>query len=145
MPGLSYLKKDGKELQTYFHNPELGIFEFPFVFDTVVEGEPVPGPGDRTQATLINCSALSAGRTKTIRLVAYDLTNSNVMLNLWFAETKEEIEQAVATGNPAQLPMIQGFIDINLPVSSSWIAVDYDNALAGAISPSSFNMLLLIA
>jgi len=145
MPGLSYSKKDGKELQTYYYSPELGIFEFPFVFDTIVEGEPVPGPGDRTQATLINCSALSAGRTKTIRLIAYDLTNSNVMLNLWFAETKEEIQQAVATGNPAQLPMMQGAMDISLPVSSSWIAVDYDSSLTGTISTSSFNLILLIA
>ena len=93
MPGLSYFKKDGKEVQTYHYNAELGLTDFPFVFDTLDQGTPVPGPGDRTQAMLINCSGLSPGRTKTIRIQA--VAGSLTILNIWFAETKEEIEEAV--------------------------------------------------
>lgn len=142
MPGLSYFKKDGKEIQTYHYNAELGLTDFPFVFDTLEEGSPVPGPGDRTQAMLINCSSLSSGRTKTIRIQA--IANALTLLNVWFAETKEETEQAVASGDPAQLLLYNGGIDIVLPVTSSWLAFDYDAALSGTIDPATFLMSIII-
>lgn len=142
MPGLSYFKKDGKELQTYHYNPELGLTDFPFVFDTLEEGSPVPGPGDRTQAMLINCSSLSPGRTRSIRIQA--TASALSVLNVWFAETKEETEQAVTSGDPAQLLLYSGEIDIVLPVTSSWLAFDYDAALSGTIDPATFIMSIII-
>ena len=142
MPGLSYLKKDGKEMQTYHYNAELGLTNFPFVFDTLEEGSPVPGPGDRTQAMLINCSSLSPGRTRSIRIQA--TASALTVLNLWFAETKEEIEEAVVSGDPAQLLLYNGGIDIVLPVTSSWLAFDYDAALSGTIDPATFLMSIMI-
>jgi hypothetical protein len=142
MPGLSYFEKNGKEVQTYHYNAELGLTDFPFVFDTLDEGTPVPGPGDRTQAMLINCSSLSPGRTRSVRIQAVAATLS--VLNLWSAETKEEIEEAVASGDPAQLLMYDGGIDIILPVTSSWLAFDYDAALSGTIDPATFKMSITI-
>jgi hypothetical protein len=145
MPGLSYGTKDGKELQTYLYLPEFGINELPFIYDTVEEGSPVPGPGDRSQAILIDCSTLSAGRTKSIRLAGYDSGSANVILNLWFADTKEDLETLVATRDPAQIPMLHGSIDVTLPVSSSWFAIDYDSATSGTISPSTMNIIVMLA
>ena len=142
MPGLSYFKKDGKEVQTYHYNAELGLTDFPFVFDTLDEGSPVPGPGDRTQAMLVNCSSLSPGRTRSVRVQAIAATT--MILNLWLAESKEEIEEAVASGNPAQLLMYDGMIDITFPVTSSWLAFDYDLALSGTIDPATFKMSIII-
>jgi hypothetical protein len=142
MPGLSYFKKDGKEVQTYHYNAELGLTDFPFVFDTLDEGTPVPGPGDRTQAMLINCSSLSPGRTRSVRVQAVAATLS--VLNLWSAETKEEIEEAVASGDPAQLLIYDSGIDIILPITSSWLAFDYDAALSGTIDPATFKMSIII-
>jgi hypothetical protein len=142
MPGLSDYKKDGKEVQTYHYNAELGLTDFSFVFDTLDEGTPVPGPGDRSQAMLINCSSLLAGRTKSVRFLAFAPTDTHI--NLWFSETKEGIEEAVANGDPALLPMYYGSLDIILPVSSSWIAIDYDAALSGTIDTAAFKMSVII-
>jgi hypothetical protein len=142
MPGLSDYKKDGKEVQTYHYNAELGLTDFSFVFDTLDEGTPVPGPGDKTQAMLINCSSLSPGRTRSVRIQAVAATLS--VLNLWSAETKEEIEEAVASGDPAQLLIYDSGLDIILPITSSWLAFDYDAALSGTIDPATFKMSIII-
>ena len=80
MPGLSYLSKDGKEIQTYHSSSIFAISEFAFT----------SGSGDRSQATLVDCSSLSAGRTKNMHVQVYDTSELHSVLNLWFAESKED-------------------------------------------------------
>jgi hypothetical protein len=57
----------------------------------------------------------------------------------------EDLETLVATKDPAQIPMLQGSIDATLPVSSSWLAIDYDSATSGNISPSTMNIIVMLA
>ena len=135
MPGLFYLSKDGKEIQTYHSSSIFAISEFAFT----------SGSGDRSQATLVDCSSLSAGRTKNMHVQVYDTSELHSVLNLWFAESKEALEEVLATGDPAQFLVLAGSLDVTLPVSASWFAVDYDAGLTTTtLEASGYNISITV-
>jgi hypothetical protein len=137
MPGLTYGEKVNTEMLTYNHSELFALAELPFITN---------GAGDGSQATIINCSSLSAsqGRSKSIRVQAYDSGNQPIVFNLWFGYNLPEIEQAILTGTPAQILSI-GNVDMTLPIGTEYFAIDYDAALSGAsIAPETLTMSITI-
>ncbi|NDB81555.1 MAG: hypothetical protein EB127_02215 [Alphaproteobacteria bacterium] len=124
MAGLSYGTKINKELLTYHFNPTFFMDELPFVSD---------GAGDGTQATLIDCTCLGgvSRRAKSIRIQTAETNSMNIVFNVWFAASREELETAITTQNPAQLIAFGGNLDATLPVTTEWFAIDYDRNLTG--------------
>jgi hypothetical protein len=137
MPGLTYGEKVNTEMLTYNHSEFFGLAELPFITN---------GAGDGSQATIINCSSLSAsqGRSKSIRVQASDSGNLPIVFNLWFGCNLPEIEQAILTGTPAQILSI-GSVDMTFPIGTEYFAIDYDAALSGvSIAPETLTMSITI-
>jgi hypothetical protein len=138
MPGLTYGEKVNAEMLTYHHNEYFSLAELPFITN---------GAGDGSQATIINCSSLSAsqGRSKSIRIQAIDSGNQAFVLNLWFGSTIPEIEQAILTGAPAQILDFGYGADMTFPIGTEYFAIDYNAALTGAsLAPETFMMSITI-
>jgi hypothetical protein len=136
MPGLTYGEKVNKEMLTYHHSEYFSLAELPFITN---------GAGDGSQATIINCSSLSAsqGRSKSIRIQAYDSDSQSIVFNLWFGSTLVEVEQAILTGTPAQVLSYET-VDVTFPITTEYFAIDYDNALSGSLDTSSLKMTITI-
>jgi hypothetical protein len=137
MAGLSYGEKVNPEMLTYHHSEFFGLAELPFITN---------GAGDGSQATIINCSSLSASqrRSKSIRIQAYDSGSQPIVFNLWFGCNLSEIEQAILTGTPAQILSI-GSVDMTLSIGTEYFAIDYDAVLSGAsIAPETLTMSITI-
>ena len=136
MPGLTYGEKVNKEMLTYHHSEYFSLAELPFITN---------GAGDGSQATIINCSSLSAsqGRSKSIRIQAYDSDSQSIVFNLWFGSTLVEVEQAILTGTPAQVLSYET-VDVTFPIATEYFAIDYDNALSGSLDTSSLKMSITI-
>lgn len=138
MPGLSYGEKRNKEMVSYHHSEYFSLAELPFITN---------GAGDGSQATIIDCSSLSAsqGRSKSIRIQAADSGNQSFVLNLWFGSTRTEIEQEILTGTPAQILNFGSGADMTFPIGTEYFAIDYDVALTGAsLAPETFMMSITV-
>lgn len=136
MPGLTYGEKRNKEMLTYHHSEFFSLAELPFITNNA---------GDGTQATIIDCTSLSAsqGRSKSIRIQAYDSDSQSIIFNLWFGSTLPEVEQAILTGTPAQVLSFES-VDMTFPIETEYFAIDYDNALSGSLDSSSLKMSITV-
>jgi hypothetical protein len=138
MPGLTYGEKVNKEMLTYHHTEFFSLAELPFITN---------GAGDGSQATIINCSSLSAsqGRSKSIRIQSADSDGRNYIFNLWFGSTITEVEQAILTGTPAQTINFSSGFDMTFPITTEYFAIDYDATLSSAsMQPETFVMSITI-
>jgi hypothetical protein len=141
MPGLTYGEKVNKEVLTYINTDDtlsFSIAELPFITN---------GAGDRSQATLIDCTCLNgvSAKAKNIRIQAASNANLTIVFDVWFANSRDELEVAVANGDPAQLIAWNGVLDSTFPVSTEWFAIDYDRDLTGSqINDGSISMIITI-
>jgi hypothetical protein len=123
MPGVSYLEKVNSELLTYHNNPVFSYEEFGFI----------DGAGDGANASIIDCTCLGAsgGASKQLRLQAFDNDSNSVVFQLWFGDTREAVEAAIADQDPAEIIMMSGSsTDFTMPISAKWIAIDYNASLS---------------
>ena len=139
----SYGTKNNKEVLTYHHVSQFGLAELGFVVT-----DATPGTGDRSQATLIDCTSLNGvtARSKQLHLQASDSTTPDpqpIVLNLWFGETMQELEAAVANAPPARF-LVGGYTDTKIDLRTAYFAIDYDAALSGTIDPATFGIALTI-
>ena len=138
MPDITYGEKRNKEMLSYHHSEYFSLAELPFITN---------GAGDGSQATIIDCTSLSAsqGRSKSIRIQAISSDNQTFVLNLWFGCTRTEIEQAILTGTPAQILDSGSGTDMTFPIGTEYFAIDYDAALTGAsLAPETFAMSITV-
>jgi hypothetical protein len=139
MPGLTYGQKDNKEILIYNYgeSSNFSINDLPFITN---------GAGNRTNATLINCTSLNgvSARSKNIRIQASS-GGLVVVFNLWFAASVEALELAVANDAPAELIAWGGNVDYSFPIGTEWFAIDYDYSKTGeTIDPVTFGMVITI-
>jgi hypothetical protein len=123
---------------TYHHTEYFSIAELPFITN---------GAGDGSQATIIDCTSLSAsqGRSKSIRIQSADSDDRNYIFNLWFGSTRTEVEQAILTGTPAQTINFSSSFDMTFPIETEYFAIDYDAALSNtSMQSSSFVMSITV-
>ena len=136
MPGLTYGEKRNKEMLTYHHSEFFSLAELPFIVDN---------SGNGTQATVIDCTSLSGsqGRSKSIRIQAYDSDSRKILFNLWFGSTRAEVEQAILTGTPAQVLSFET-VDMTFPIETEYFAIDYDRDLSGGLDSSTLIMSITV-
>lgn len=85
------------------------------------------------------------GRQETSRSIKFNMTTNysddehkTIVYNVWFADSREELEDAVANGTPTQI--ISSSWPVNLPlllsfhVSTRYMAINYDLSLSNHIS-----------
>ena len=139
----SYGRKNNKEVLTYHHVAQFGLAELGFI---VTDG--TPGTGNRVQATFIDCTSLNgvSGRSRQLHIQASDSTTPDpqpIVLNLWFAETMQQLESLVPTADPARF-LVGGYTDTKIDLRTPYFAIDYDTALSGTIDPTTFGIALTI-
>jgi len=126
---MPWLNATDKKIQAFHWVPSAGLTELSFM-----DG----GGFDPSETVYIDFLELS-GQQQTSRSIKFNMMTAyadgehrTAVYNLWFAETRQELEDAVINGTPTQ---IVSFSDpVNLPlllpfhVSTRYMAINYDGS-----------------
>jgi hypothetical protein len=131
-PEITYLRKNGKGAQTYILSSDLSINELPFA-------------GEGHLPIVIDCTALNGNKKscKSISIVVDDSDSNNMLLDLWFGNTSADVVKASETESSCRLAVIEGKLDITLPVTTGFFAIDYNNAGSQPNAMTTFIMITI--